>query len=202
MGDPSEDDDAEVHDSPPMDDGPHACAPPEPDDMSSLLDHDLLGDRDHSGVGTDITDADMEVLKCYHFSSCAKPEACYKALIPLSKLKGLVDQNDVPDVTDFRCDICANCPVCKKSAREKTKSLQEEFEQSIILKSVHLDPQDNKVVVELPFVKEPVEFLTKKHGGSSNRYQALRVYKSQCRKPEEVKESSVAPCRISSIEVS
>ncbi len=37
-------------------------------------------------------------------------------------------------------------------------------------------------------MKEPVEFLTKKHGGSSNRYQALRVYKSQCRKPEEVKE--------------
>ncbi len=99
-----------------------------------------------------------------------------------------MDQNDVPDVTDFRCDICANCPVCKKSAREKTKSLQEEFEQSIILKSVHLDPYDDKVVVELPFVKEPVEFVTKKHGGSSNRYQALRVYKSQCRKPEEVKE--------------
>jgi hypothetical protein len=36
-------------------------------------------------------------------------------------------------------------------------------------------------------VKEPVEFLTKKHGRNSNYYQALRVYKSQCRKPNEVK---------------
>jgi hypothetical protein len=188
VNDLSEDSNAEVHDLPLTDEDSCVDAPSEPDDMVSSLDHDLLGNRDHSSVGTDITDADMEVLKCYHFSSCARPEACYKALIPLSKLKGLVDQNDVPDVTDFRCDICANCPVCKKSAREKTKSLQEEFEQSIILKSVHLDPHDDKVVVELPFVKEPVEFLTKKHGGSSNRYQALRVYKSQCRKPEEVKE--------------
>jgi hypothetical protein len=132
-------------------------------------------------------DTDMEVLKCYHFESCASPESCYKALIPLSKLKGLVDQNDIPDVTDFRCDVCANCPVCKRSAQERTKSLQEEFEQSIILKSVHLDTEKDRVVVELPFIKEPVEFLSKKHSGNSNRYQALRVYKSQCRKPEEVK---------------
>jgi hypothetical protein len=129
----------------------------------------------------------MEVLKCYHFEECAIPDSCYKALIPLSKLKGLVDQNDVPDVTDFRCNVCANCPVCKKSAREKTRSLQEEFEQSIILKSVHLDPYKDQVMVELPFIKEPVKFLTEKHNGDSNRYQALRVYKSQCRKPEDVK---------------
>jgi hypothetical protein len=43
------------------------------------------------------------------------------------------------------------------------------------------------VVVELPFIKEPEEFLSKKHSGNSNRYQALRVYKSQCHKQEEVK---------------
>jgi len=128
------------------------------------------------------------VLKCYHFEDCATPVACYKALIPLSKLKGLVDQNDVADVTDFRCEICANCAVCKKSAREKTKSLQEEYEQDIILKSVKIDPEIQRVLVDLPFIKEPVEFLTKKHRGDSNRYQALRIFKSQCRKPEQVKE--------------
>ncbi len=76
---------------------------------------------------------------------------------------------------------------CMRSAQELTKSLQEAFEHSIILKSVHLEPENQRVAVELPFVKEPVEFLTKKHGRNSNYYQALRVYKSQCRKPDEVK---------------
>ncbi len=33
-----------------------------------------------------------------------------------------------------------------------------------------------------------MEFLLKKHQGDDNRYQALRVYKTQCRKPEAIKE--------------
>ncbi len=138
-------------------------------------------------IGSEKSDSELAILRCYHFEECASPEACYKALIPLSKLKGLVDQNDIPDVTDFRCDVCASCPTCMRSAQERTKSLQEAFEQSIILKSVHLEPENQRVAVELPFVKEPVEFLTKKHGRNSNYYQALRVYKSQCRKSDEVK---------------
>ena len=42
--------------------------------------------------------------------------------------------------------------------------------------------------VKLPFKTDPVEFLTKKHGGSSNEHQALKVYKSQCKKSLEIKE--------------
>ncbi len=90
-------------------------------------------------IGSEKSDGELAILRCYHFEECASPEACYKALIPLSKLKGLVDQNDIPDVTDFRCDVCASCPTCMRSAQERTKSLQEAFEQSIILKSVHLE---------------------------------------------------------------
>ncbi len=138
-------------------------------------------------IGSETWDGELAILRCYHFEECASPEACYKALIPLSKLKWLVDQNDIPDVTDFRCDICASCPTCMRSAQERTKSLQEGFEQPIILKSVHLEPENQRVAVELPFVKEPFEFLTKKHGRNSNFHQALRVYKSQCRKLDKVK---------------
>ncbi len=57
IGDPSEDSDTEVHDSPQTDDGSCTDASSEPDDLLLSLDHDLLGDRDHSSVGTDITDA-------------------------------------------------------------------------------------------------------------------------------------------------
>jgi hypothetical protein len=73
---------------------------------------------------------------CLHFTECNEPDlCCFKAQVPLSKLKGLVDEWDVKDVTDFRCDSCSNCAVCRQSAREKTKSLQEAFEQEVIEKS-------------------------------------------------------------------
>jgi hypothetical protein len=73
------------------------------------------------------------------------------------------------------------------SSRAKTKNLQEEFEQEIIEKSVTIDYTSKRVMVDLLFVRPPVEFLTKKHGRVDNFTQALRVYRSQCRKHEEVK---------------
>jgi hypothetical protein len=85
-------------------------------------------------VPVQFTDDDLP--DCVHFTQCATPASCYKALIPLAKLKGLIDEMDVGDLTDFRCDVCSNCVTCKKSAREKTRSLQEDYEQEILEKSV------------------------------------------------------------------
>ena len=110
-----------------------------------------------------------------------------KGFIPLNKLKGLQDEIDIPEVVDFRCDSCSNCPNCKLSARAKTKSLQEEFEQEVIKKSVYVDLAAAKVLVDLPFIKDPVEFLSKKHGGNNNFAQAEKMYVSQCKKPEDIK---------------
>jgi hypothetical protein len=81
---------------------------------------------------------------CHHSEKCDQPHYCYKALIPLSKLKGLMDEMDISDVTDFRCDACSNCTTCRMSARVKTKSLQESFEQEVIEKSVHLDTDNDQ----------------------------------------------------------
>ena len=127
-------------------------------------------------------------IHCHHAEICDTPHHCYKALIPLSKLKGLVDEMDIPDVTDFRCDVCSNCTTCRMSACLKTKSLQESFEQGVIEKSVQLDADNDRVLVTLPFIKDPVQYLTNKHGGPDNLKQALSVYKSQCMKSPEIKE--------------
>ncbi len=116
------------------------------------------------------------------------PHSCYKALIPLSKLKGLVDELDIGDIKDFRCDVCSNCTTCRMSARLKTKSLQESFEQEVIEKSVTLDSDLDQVRVSLPFIRDPVEYLTNKHRGPDNKMQAMSVYRTQCRKSEVVKE--------------
>jgi Pao retrotransposon peptidase/Integrase zinc binding domain len=153
-------------------------------DSQSLLDILMTAD----GTGCDHSELDKDHINCYHASDCETPHSCYKALIPLSKLKGLVDEMDIPDVTDFRCDVCSNCTVCRMSARLKTKSLQESFEQEVIEKSVRLDSDNDQVVVTLPFIKDPVPYLTNKHGGPDNKKQALSVYRSQCMKSPEVKE--------------
>jgi hypothetical protein len=79
----------------------------------------------------------------------------HKALIPLSKLRGLLDNDDIPEVRDSKCDTCANCPTCRLSARAKTKSLQEEFEQEIIEKSVTIDYSSKRVMVDLPLRSAP-----------------------------------------------
>jgi hypothetical protein len=124
---------------------------------------------------------------CVDLGLCEYGGRCHKAAIPLSKLKGLLDEDDIPVIKDTRCDKCANCPTCKLSGRAKTQSLQEAFEQEVIENSVTVDLECRKVRVELPFVKKPVEFLTKRHVGSDNLYQARTIYKSQCKKSEEIK---------------
>lgn len=153
------------------------------EDMWSEDVEKMFGDRAVSAPIPDmVTDC-----HCSDMGLCAYGGRCFKATIPLSKLKGLLDEDDIPVIKDTRCDKCANCPNCKLSSRAKTQSLQEAFEQEVIEKSVIVDLEDKKVRVELPFIKKPTEFLTSRHKGKDNFYQALTIYKSQCRKPEEVK---------------
>jgi hypothetical protein len=48
-------------------------------------------------VGFSRADTNMEIPECCHFEECATPEPCSKELVPLSNLKKLLDQNDVPE---------------------------------------------------------------------------------------------------------
>ena len=67
--------------------------------------------------------------------------------------------------------------------------LQEFAEQGIIESSVKLDLENKRVVVKLPWVRDPVQpLIEEKHRVNSNIHQALRVYKTQCTKSQEVKE--------------
>ena len=93
-------------------------------------------------------------------------------------MRELVDEDDTTDTITYRCPDCSKCVVCKRSRRRTAISLQESAEQAIIEASVKLDLENKRVVVNLPWIKNPVRPLTEKHRGNSNIHQALRVYKT------------------------
>ena len=121
---------------------------------------------------------------------CPGIHGAYKAKIPVSKRKEYVDEADQGLVSDIRCDDCRKCKKCSLSDRGKMLSLQEKFEQEAIEKSVEINLKESKVYVDLPFIKPPVATLVKKHNGDDNNYkQAHKIYVSQCRRPEVMKDS-------------
>ena len=60
--------------------------------------------------------------------------------------------------------------------------------KSPFMQSIKICEESNTVIAKYPFLKDPVEFLTKRHYGHDNRSRALKVYQGQCRKSEEQKE--------------
>ena len=102
----------------------------------------------------------------------------YKATIPISRMREILDLDDCDEVSTYRCPECSKCIKCKNSVRRNAILLQESAEQEVIERSVILDKINKKVVVSLPWTKDPVEFLSRKHGGADNYAQAVKVYKS------------------------
>ena len=115
----------------------------------------------------------------------------FKATVPIARMREILDLDDCDEVSTYRCPECSKCIKCKNSVRRNAISLQEAAEQEIIENSVILDKENKRVVVTLPFTQDPVKALTKRHGGPNNYNQAIKVYKTQCRKPDQMKEQMI-----------
>ena len=109
----------------------------------------------------------------------------HKAVIPIARMRVLLDQDDIGDTVSFRCPDCAKCLNCKKSQRSNAVSLQEAHKQVIIEQSVKICEETKTVIAKYPFFKDPVDFLSTRHNGSNNKDKVLKVYKGQCRKSKE-----------------
>ena len=83
--------------------------------------------------------------------------------IPIARMRKLVDEDDTADTITYRCPECSKCVICKRSQRRTAISLQESAEQTIIDSSVKLDLENKRVVVKLPWVKDPIQPLIEKH---------------------------------------
>ena len=112
----------------------------------------------------------------------------HKAHVPIAKFRNALDDEEAEDKAGFRCAECAKCLTCKTSSKKTAISLREAREQLFIEESIRIDLKAKRVIVNYPFLKDPVEFLSRVHNGPNNYLQALKVYKTQCRKPGLVKE--------------
>ena len=97
-----------------------------------------------------------------------------------------MDVDDCEPFNGYRCLVCKKGSQCKTLVGTTAISLQEAAEQYLIEESVKLVREEWKIVVTLPFNRDPVKFLTKLHGGSNNYLQAVKTYKAQCKNPEHV----------------
>ena len=153
--------------------------------------------RDFTESGCLVKDATSNHLDDYEASSSQLTSSdtqgpihhCWvlKASIPLARLKQLMEDPEEDTIT-YRCPNCARCIQCKKSSKIKAISIRERFEQEIIQKSVVIDTEKQMVRVDMPFTRDPIDFLSDRHKGSNNRYQALQVYKSMCKKNTTIKD--------------
>ena len=106
----------------------------------------------------------------------------HAARIPISKIRELVDQDNVEQLVTYRCEQCVKCEACRKTPQITAVSLQEAREQKIIEDSVKFDFINWRVKVIIPLLKNPNTFLTEKHQGPTNLRQARKIYMTQCKK--------------------
>ena len=112
----------------------------------------------------------------------------HKAHASIAKFRNALNDEELEDKLGFRCAECAKCLTCKTSSRRTAISLREAREQQFIEESVRVDTKLRRVLVNYPFLKDPVEYLSGVHRNPNNYGQAVKVYKTQCRKSDTVKE--------------
>ena len=176
--------------------------PPIPQNQSNVC-RNMEGGRGTSLSASPLNQEDFDDLGCamgkdlintvLTHNSEERTEAHYclvnKALIPISRLRELIDQDDVNDTVSYRCPECSKCITCKQTSKTTATSIQDAIDHEAIKKSIHIDRDNQKVWVDLPFTQDPDAFLQKLHRGNDNYTQAHKVYLSQCRKTEPAREA-------------
>ena len=82
----------------------------------------------------------------------------------------------VGTICNYRCINCRGCKQCKEGENIEAISLQEEYEQHIIDRSVTVDIEKGVSFASLPFIERPEEILV------PNREEALKILQSELRR--------------------
>ena len=98
---------------------------------------------------------------------------------------------DAGVVIDYRCDHCLDCPRCKESSQTRSQSIREKAEQVEIERAIKIDLNNNTTSCVLPFIRNPVEYLSERWKASNNYNMALRTLQAQMKKPEADRKSVI-----------
>ena len=85
----------------------------------------------------------------------------------------MTEEKETDDLVAYRCPTCSDCIKCETSTKIRSLTLKEAVKQQLIAGSVEHCNTTKRMLVSLPFTKDPVQFLTEKHGGKDNYRQAL-----------------------------
>ena len=66
----------------------------------------------------------------------------HKAIIPIARMRELVDEDYMADTITYRLSDCSKCVVYKRSRKRTAISLLESAEQTIIESTVKLDTEN------------------------------------------------------------
>ena len=86
---------------------------------------------------------------------------------------------------DYRCVDCRQCDVCKAGGKIESISLQEEYEQSVIDKSISVDVEKCNSVAGLPFIYDPEKELKPNRDVAEQVFRCETKRLDKCRKSKE-----------------
>lgn len=92
---------------------------------------------------------------------------------PSKQLKEFQLLEEIGSEISYRCIDCRNCNNCRKGEEIEMSSLQEDKEQYLIEKSIHLDVENKVCVASLPFIVPPESSLI------DNQYVARKILQTQ-----------------------
>ena len=101
---------------------------------------DCLGKEERKEVENNKTVCDMNLHVAIKSSKCVKQ---------------FDEIEEAGMAITYRCVDCRVCSNCKKGARFEAVSIQEEIEQNLIERSIHVDVEQGITTEKLPFVTEP-----------------------------------------------
>ena len=93
-----------------------------------------------------------------------------------SEYEKFIKSNDSGLQADFRCKPCKNCENCIKGSGSENMSIAQEAEQVLIEESVKIDVENGRAIANLPFKRDPREYL------KDNYHIAFKRLQNICKK--------------------
>ena len=118
---------------------------------------------------------DTHLLNLKSAKDLNKDRLNYSGSYNTLKCKKMFDIIEVGTNVNYRCVSCRNCAECKNGGNIELISIQDEFEQDVINKSVEVYTDRGITYASLPFIESPKML-------APNKSQAMSVYRSQVKK--------------------